>query len=338
MFGGNSLLPRLRHWLSPRRLSAPAPVPFEVACACGRKLAGSRTPTHQILPCPSCGDNVFVLPLSAWLATHRAAGQPLAGAPGFRPRDWLLPVLGSALALALLVLTYLLWLGPWLRSNDVAAPAAKVDTRAELLQRWQNARTHLADGQFRLAWNILANRSNNLPMLDLSSLSPAEQRDWRQLQAEAGICADLLAESLEEVVRHAAGTREQEWNAEFPLRYQGKSVLLDADFQVAPNGLWKVLYPLYLGKERVRLVVDDVKVLRCVPSHGTQRLVLGLRLAHVKLEAPGPTWVVRFQPDSGVLLTDPAMQRLCPPLADQEGQAVLARQKQWLEDCDKGTR
>jgi len=47
------------------------PVPFEVPCHCGGRMAGIRRLQHQIAQCSACGTSVFILPVNVYPATKR---------------------------------------------------------------------------------------------------------------------------------------------------------------------------------------------------------------------------------------------------------------------------
>jgi hypothetical protein len=196
--------------------------------------------------------------------------------------------------------------------------------------RLEQGRKLLAEGNFRLALAAMKPEANPL---DLSSLTPHERHAWRQIYRQAALLADILSEPLEDIIRHGAGfVREQEWQEDFRYRFQGKALVLDAEFRRPVGGAWEVSYPLFHGQERARIIVEDLKILQAVPSPEAQRLVVGMRLASVKLENPGPAWVVRFEPDSGVFLTDPAAAaRVCRALIDPEALSILERQHHWVE-------
>src|SRR5205807_1443510 len=148
---------------------------------------------------------------------------------------------------------------------------------------------------------------------------------WAQVYRQAALLADLLAEPLEDVLRHAAGVREAEWRADFRRRYQGRAVVFDTDVRRTADG-YRLGYVLRAGDEEAHLDVGGLTVLRGLPLDQPQRLLFGVRLAAVGREAPGG-WVVRFEPDSGVLLTDAAAAAACcPVLADSEGRALIDRQ------------
>lgn len=305
---------------------------FQAACVCGQVVRGVRKGVHQLVPCPACGAGVFILPSSPWLerAQPASAGRESEAATRrLRPRDWLLPLAACALSVCGLVLVYHWFLAPLLtpvKNKDLSRQV--VDEKDALLERLAEARKLFHEGSFRLAVAALNPHDRKL---DLARLSPEDRLAWRQVERQAALLADLLAESLEEVLHHAAGVREPEWQLDFRHRYQGKAVVLDAEFRKTQRG-WQVNYPLMLGADRARMVVEDLRILERVPPHEPQRLVVGARLASLKLEPPGPIWVLRFQPDSGVFLTDPeAAARLGPFLADVESRGLLERQARWAE-------
>lgn len=47
------------------------PVPFEVPCRCGGRVAGIRRLQYQIAVCSACGTSVFILPVNVYPATKR---------------------------------------------------------------------------------------------------------------------------------------------------------------------------------------------------------------------------------------------------------------------------
>src|SRR5207253_4221210 len=143
-----------------------------------------------------------------------------------------------------------------------------------------------------------------------------------RLQREASLLAELCTEPIEDILRHAAGVSAQEWQAIFPLRYQGNAFLFDVRLQRLPGGRVKADY-VFPGRDPVRLEWGELDVLRKLDLDQPTRLILGVRLAHVGLEPPGPAWVVHFQPQSGVLLTDARAAALCcPPLAEPDALAI----------------
>jgi hypothetical protein len=267
-----------------------------------------------------------VLPQSPWLALAGTLQEKKKPSPRtLKRRDLLLPAAASALALALLVFAYHRWMPTVPDRPELPGGTASTTPRDQLAR----GRRLLDEGLFRLALVAMTSQPGDV---DLKGLTSKERRAWHQVRRQAALLADLLSEPLEDIVSHGAGVKAEEWQADFRHRFLGKSLVLDAEFRRPPGGAWEVLYPLFHGRARARVVVGDLKILGAVPAQDPQRLVVGVRLASVKLEPPGPTWVVRFEPDSGVFLTEPtAAARVCPALAEPEGISILERQKRWIE-------
>jgi hypothetical protein len=79
-----------------------------------------------------------------------------------------------------------------------------------------------------------------------------------------------------------------------------------------------------------RVALEDLTLWRRVPLAPPRRLLFGARLRRLGREAGG-VWVVRFQPDSGVLLTDPgAAAACCPAPLDPDLLEVLQRQQEYV--------
>jgi hypothetical protein len=318
------MLARLRHWLKKPKATPPPAASFSVTCACGRQITGPRLQTPQDLVCPTCRAVLFILPAGAWLDHVNEAGRKVVRRT-LTIRDLFLPLLASALALALLVLAYRTWIGPLFPPPSAGTNGFGTSWQERLVQ----GQKLLGEGSFHLALEQLRTSGDDLAS---STLTAAERRTWRQARRQAALLADLLSESLEDIVRHAAGVKEREWHEVFRHRLLGKSLLLDADFKKPAGEGWTVDMPVFHGQERVRVVVDNLSILAPLPASESQRLVLGVRLASVGLELPGPAWVVRFQPESGVWVTDPAAAaRVCPALAEPDALSVLEEQERWIE-------
>jgi hypothetical protein len=84
-----------------------------------------------------------------------------------------------------------------------------------------------------------------------------------------------------------------------------------------------------VNEEKVRLRLE-LKLLERLPLDPPRRLVFGASLASVAREAGG-VWVVRFEPDSAVLLTEEgAVEASGLAPVDPEMRAVLRQQAEWL--------
>jgi serine/threonine protein kinase len=195
----------------------------------------------------------------------------------------------------------------------------------------QAGRKALAAGKFRLAADELQQAVARLESQPKRRRG-AEGRDAAQLHRQAALLADLLSQSLEEVLQLAAGSNEEEWQAKFTQDYRTRAVLFDVDVTRDDEGRYRLDYHVVAGIEPARIEVGDLKLLRALPRDRPPRLLFGARLASISREPPG-VWVVRFQPDSGVLLTDPAtVAASCPPPYDQELMDLVRRQKTWVDE------
>jgi hypothetical protein len=322
------LVARVRQWWHPGPAASAAP--YEVACACGEVLRGRRQARHQVLHCGRCGQPVFVLPSSPLAEGETSVGA--AGGPGARNGQagrpvWLWPLLAAVPTLALVIGAYAVVLHALNRPPPASAPGDSADSDAHL----QAGRKALAAGRFRLAADELQKAVARLDSQP-ERRRGAEGRDAAQLHRQAALLADLLSQSLGEILQLAVGSHEEEWQAKFTQDYRTRAVVFDADVARDGAGQYRIDYDVRAGAEPARIEVGDLKLLAALPRDRPPRLLFGARLASISRE-PGGVWVVRFQPDSGVLLTDPgAVVACCPPSDDDELPALLRRQKAWLDE------
>lgn len=212
--------------------------------------------------------------------------------------------------------------------------ATRTGSKSE--DRWQTALSLLEKGQFRRAADLLE------PIPAAAEMGKSPHLRWRQLRQESALLADLSAEPLEDLLRHAAASAPEEWQAECRRRYRGKAFVFDARFERRTGG-WVTDYGLATDQgEKVRVLWDDLSLFEKIPDSGPRRLILGARLESLDLEPPGPVWTLRWQPDSGILLTSaPALRNCCPELEGPELEALVRDQFQWatgLAGHQNGTR
>jgi hypothetical protein len=316
----------LKTWWHTGTLGGP---PFEVACRCGRVARGWRQRTHQVLRCGNCGAAVFVLGRSPFPESRVARPAVVPGIPSRRRRRLALAgLLTLTTAAALLVLLRLPSPVPQAPPATDAASCREQVVRGEKL---------LAAGDFEqaaLELGAACDAWRRQPQL----LNPDEARHLAQLWRQAALLADLSAEPLEDILRHAAGTAEGEWPLTFARRYKGKGLLLDLpDVRALPSHHFTHGYRLWVNDESAQLDLDDLELLHHLPLDPPQRVLFGARLAAVRHEV-GWGWVVRLEPGSGVLLTHPDAVRLCcPALGDAEALALLGRQGAWLKSSAHGS-
>jgi hypothetical protein len=330
-----TLLSRARRWWLGSD-GTPAPVvPFEVSCACGQVAAGVRQDRHQIVPCPGCGQPLFVLPRSAYPAPEqyqRETPDPTAaaGAAALIPRPWRLPLLAAVLTLAGVVLVFALVLPRFSRRPPPAPPPSS--DPEEIHSHLRLGQKALAEGSFQLALRELS-AAQALLAQQPDALPAADSRRLQQLEREAALLAALLNNSLQEILHQAANVRqEQEWWAQFRENYRGRAVIFDDVVRREPDGrCYLTVYEVRQGETAVRLELGELTLLQALPLDRPHRLLFGARLASIQREPPG-VWVIRFRPDSGILLTEEAAAAACSPLPlDEELRQVIQQQREWAD-------
>jgi hypothetical protein len=198
-------------------------------------------------------------------------------------------------------------------------------------QRIDAGRMALAQGKFVLAVREL-DAAQDLQRQNPGLLSHAERRELTQLHRQAALLANLLPESLEEILRHGAELvhqDEQEWQGVFADRYRGKAIVFDAEVQRDRDGSFQISYTVFVRGREARLDLTNVRLFNSLLMQEPRRLLFGLRLAEIHLEAEG-MWVIGFEPDSGVLLTDLGAAAACCSQPEEDLRDLVERQTEWL--------
>jgi hypothetical protein len=261
---------------------------------------------------------VFVLPRSPFDTSRIGSA--------FKKRSpWRLPFLAAAGTLVVMVAA-LAGLLPLLSRKPQQPPDIRRHLRAAE-EAVAAGRLHRAAEEFAEAQKAAQSRPD--------VLSSAELRALARRYREVGLLADLLSESLEEILERAAHMPEDEWIAQFNKRYRGpgqaNAVVFDAEVRLIGAGQYRLDWELKAGEEPARLEIDDLKLLHDLPLQEPRRLLFGARLAGIRREQNG-VWVVRFEPTSGVLLTDPrAVAARYPGPVDEKLKDLLDQQRKWVE-------
>ncbi|MGH7222778.1 MAG: hypothetical protein ACRELF_06100 [Gemmataceae bacterium] len=305
-----------------RRPVVEAAVPYEVSCRCGQTLRGGRQRTRQIVSCPSCGRKRFILPSSPWLAPANATK---GHSSRLNLRCLLLViVLGGVLAMGL---SFLL-LRPYLRRRGTAADSAgsAADARA-LLQAGEH---QLREGNVHLALKEL-NAAIAQYARHPDVLNREEHHRLEQLRRQADLLSRLLDQPLEDIVLQAMQHRsDEDWRAKF-AHYRGRTIVFDNLLRRDAQG-WPILDYDVMREAGVkaRVALENLALLRQLPLDPPRRWLFGARLASCRREEGG-IWILRFEPDSAVLLSDEsAASACCPRPLEEELLGVLKRQDEWL--------
>jgi hypothetical protein len=330
-----SLLGRVRQWWHAGRPELAAGDRFSVSCFCGHVVAGKRSHRHQLVPCPACGAEVFVLPTNPWLSAvardpresvQRSLGSgPLVVPAGRDSRWWWMPVAAAASTLAVVALAFSIFL-PLL-----GRPASVVIRQSPegLQDVSESGRRALAEGNYFLAERQLAVAIGTR----CESRTAAELRQLDQLRRQADLLARLHGRSLQEVLSEALPLRsDDEWRERFRAEHLGKAVVFDD--VVARDGTGRPVLAVYrvrVGNEKARVALEDFRLLKVLPLDPPCRLLFGGRLADLARESGGG-WAFHFEPNSGVLLTDSGAVTACLGPPDTDLLEVLRRQQQWIAD------
>jgi hypothetical protein len=313
------MMGRLKNWWRREPPPAAVVVPFAVTCACGQKLTGVRQAGPQVVRCPRCAAERFILPRCPFALTAGASPAPSVSAKRSLLARYAAPLLAIGISVTVLVVLIV----QHVTEDHEGEPGPG---QADAVKGLVRAHDHMKAGNFRLAAEAFAEFTPAL-----TELPQSDRRRWSQLAREASLLADLSSEGLEEILRHAARTAEGEWQADFRHRHHGKAILFDATVQRHGKG-YRLSYAFEMPGEEVHLELGDVALFKTLELEQPRRLILGLRLAGVAREAPGPRWGIRFLPDSGVLLTDPdAAAWACPAWSDAESRKVLEEQRKAVE-------
>lgn len=318
-----------RWWLGFRQPPGPQ-VPYELTCVCGRVALGLRKERHQAVPCAGCGHTLFVLPFSR-LPRVLADGEVADADSSFwRHSPWRFPLAAGGLTLLVLVLALSLLLGSSVRKKR-SALAVRPGSVAQHLEAGQRA---LSQGKFQVAFEE-AKKAEKIRADFPDTVSLAERRQVTHLYRQAALFTDLLPESLNEILRHAADLAELddvEWQEHFKGRYANRSLIFDDEVRREAAGGYQLLGSAFFVRGKpVRLDLANVQLLHALPLDKPQRVLFGVRLHSIALE-PGGVWVVRFEPDSGVLLTEAGPVLTCCPIPRAELLEAMQRQAAWFED------
>lgn len=200
----------------------------------------------------------------------------------------------------------------------------EIDVQKQITSAKEKITQCIQQGHFALAVQHL---DGVLPLL---KRRPGESEEYNRLakeREEIAVFADLLSESLEELLDHAIGLPEPEWRANFESRYRGKAIIFDTTVRREEKDRIVADYVLRVQGEDVRLDLNDVELFQRLTLEKPQRFLFGLRLQRIERISPGK-WSVKFEPDSGVLLTNAdAVAIVCPPLATPEVKAILDQQR-----------
>ncbi len=315
-----------KYWEKREAPSTPQ-IPFEIPCECGQPVTGFRKATYQVSKCPGCGEEVFVLPWSAYTSAGPNLAENLSHtSPRRVSRLWM--VGGVAFVIVLLTLILIVALqtqGPETKGQPETFQN-KEETQRQIKTHLNQAHEDISMGHFSLALNRL-NAAQNLHD-KAQCLSKEEARSLKTLQKEIALFDDLLHRSLEELLQEAHNQPPEEWELLFRKRYQGKAIILDTVVQRNHQQVLVVNYALQVGRETVHLSLAELELFEKLPLPEPRRILWAARLEEIQRE-PRQGWTIHFDPQSGLLLTEKkALLHYCPALDNPETHELLQQQKE----------
>lgn len=318
-------------WLGNSKPSPALVAPFVVMCVCGSSVRGFRTATAQTPLCPACGSKVFVLAASPLPARETPSGtaagkQPApiqAGAP-FQSKKARRITTILVLAGALGAIAFVAW------PQGKATPSVE-DSGLAVERHIVAGKEALAEGSFQLAAEELGEAAQEVGAHP-EHVDPENRAILQRLRREADLLADLLTESLEEILRNLEGLDYRESQAVFRRRYQGKSVVFLSRLRRDPAGYLRLDYQVTAPRRPARLDLRTLDLFRGIPLEEPVDVFFGASLAAIERDTLGQ-WSITFQPESGVFLTDlePALACCGQPIDEAELRAILRRQEEWLK-------
>jgi hypothetical protein len=201
----------------------------------------------------------------------------------------------------------------------------------DIHSRIEAVRRSMHDGHFRTSLKEL-DSAEKLCKRYPDLLSNEEYFRLTLLQRQCDLMARLLNESLEEIIEHGLSIGDEgEWQEKFSADYRGRTVVFDDVLRRDAKGRPKLYGYVVQAKGVIaRVALEDIQLLSLLPLERPQRWLFGARLASCQREQGG-VWVIRFDPESGVLVTDPreTFARILTPV-DEELIEVCKRQKAWI--------
>jgi hypothetical protein len=164
-----------------------------------------------------------------------------------------------------------------------------------------------------------------------------DSREIQQLANEVAQFADLLDRPLDEVVRERRSMSATE--ADLYIRETLKHPALLLDVFVSPTAGtgsgstgYRIDALIVTGPEPVRIDVSNLKLITALAPTTPTRLVFAARIEAIELLPNTGEWVIRFAPDSGLLVTSArCLEKLGWPL-DEPTRSLLETQSKWTLD------
>jgi len=218
----------------------------------------------------------------------------------------------------------------YLVTGKPSSGAGQAVSLADIEAPWERGRKALANGDFGKAAREL-DAANALADQHPKLLTSSAGRRLANVQQEAALLNRWARQPLDEALKEMAPLKEERWQALMDLQ-RGKAFFFDVDVRRGADGTYHLEHHRPAAAQLLKLDVQNLKLLHKLPLSDSRRLIFGARLADVRRE-PGPPYLTRLEPDSGVLLTEPEAASICcfQPV-DASFQEVMDRQARWVAE------
>ncbi len=337
--------------------------PFEIACACGQLVEGLRQDHRQFLPCPKCGQVLFVLPVSPYpsprpvgparrldvaadlepesiptrrrrpltvrvrirlrRAKRRTKAALWAMAP---PKRWFSPLRLMMMGMLLAVV------GTTAATIYLNRRGGLAGDIVALRRQWTAA---IENGDFAAARRHLDAATTALGRF---ASSKTDSREISQLAREVAVYTELLEQPLDQIaadLKHlpsdAAADRVRSLDRTAILidAYVGSTAQDDG----ATNGP-DVHSQIIIGDDPARVATREFALWRQLHDRLPRRILFAGRIASAAWDDAAGEWLIELAPDSGVLLTSAVcLERFGWPV-DEATRAVLEEQRQWTLEAE----
>jgi hypothetical protein len=298
--------------------------PYAVPCRCGQVAHGLRRAKHHVIRCLACGEPVFVLPLGPYPpdVPHAVSPPP----PTSHLPGWRLPALAGVLTLLAVVAVNVLLI---YQLRETPSTQRTLDAAGLIDQHEANGKAALARREIEEARREFAN-AKVVYERQRDAVPSSRGRRLHQLHREVELLALRLPKPFELALQRWKMLEPEELDRLF-ADARGTAVFFDLELLRDAAGQYH--YERRLGPELPTLQLHELKLLNRLPLQNVrQRVVFGALLDGLRRDAQD-RFVVSFNPDSGVLVTEEEVARVVVPALEDNLRAVLLRQAEWANEA-----
>ena len=328
--------------------------PFALKCLCGRELAGIRQEDRQFIRCSDCGHLLLVLPISPYPLPPPPLPEGEAQPKAERREPWKLAIAqrlrigwgqltkrvvaqtgqlvprkesftrGRMLTLGIPMLVALtVWLTSYLGGRDRFSEEIQ-SARADWAESLRQGDFHAASEALRKATRLLERFGEG----------GRDEREIWHLSRETELYANRLERELDDLIAELRRAATEEPHANSTALPGSGSVLFDFTINVPdatdPLGTTRAL-PLLAAGDPVYLDLESLNLLDDLKIETAKRILFGARIQSIEPRGPRSAgWLLRFVPDSGILLTSPRCLEKAGWPVDAATRSLLENQHQWV--------